>query len=95
MASDHSANGKAAQDYRPPVDNPRLALVFIFTTVTVDAIGIGIIIPVMPDLLIDVGSGTLAEAAIWGGILASALAVMQMLCGPLVGSLSDRFDRSC
>ena len=73
--------------------NKRLALLFIFVTVTVDAIGIGIIIPVMPDLLIDVSGATLADAAIWGGFLASVFAVMQMLCGPFVGSLSDRYGR--
>ena len=73
--------------------NKRLPLFFILCTVAIDAIGIGIIVPVMPDLLIEVGGGTLGEAAVWGGILATAFAVMQFLCGPTVGSLSDRFGR--
>lgn len=73
--------------------NKRLPLFFVLCTCAIDAIGIGIIVPVMPDLLIEVGGGTLGEAAVWGGVLATAFAVMQFLCGPTVGNLSDRFGR--
>jgi DHA1 family tetracycline resistance protein-like MFS transporter len=62
-------------------------------TVMIDAMGIGLIVPVMPDLIQDVGGGTLAEAAIWGGILSTTFAVMQFLFGPVMGGLSDRFGR--
>lgn len=55
--------------------------------------GIGLILPVMPDLLRELTGGTLAEAALWGGLLATAFAVMQFLCGPTLGALSDRFGR--
>jgi len=48
---------------------------------------------VMPDLIRDVGGGTLAQAAIWGGILSTTFAVMQFLFGPVVGGLSDRYGR--
>ena len=71
----------------------RLALAFILITVTLDSIGIGLIFPVMPDLLRAVTGGSLAEAAIWGGVLSTAFAVMQFACGPVVGNLSDRFGR--
>ena len=71
----------------------RAALVFILITVALDSIGIGLIFPVMPDLLRQVTGGSLAEAAVWGGLLAMSFAVMQFLCGPVVGSLSDRFGR--
>lgn len=71
----------------------RLPTIFILITVTIDAMGIGIIIPVMPDLIMDVEGGTLASAAVWGGILTSTFAVMQFLFGPLIGNLSDRFGR--
>lgn len=70
-----------------------LALAFILTTVTLDAIGIGLIFPVMPDLLEQVTGGTLAQTAIWGGMLATSFAVMQFLFGPIIGSLSDRYGR--
>ena len=71
----------------------RLPVIFILLTVMIDAIGIGLIIPVMPDLVQEVGGGTLAQAAIWGGILSTTFAVMQFLFGPVVGGLSDRFGR--
>lgn len=70
-----------------------LALTFILQTVLLDAIGIGLIFPVMPDLLTEVTGRSLADAALWGGVLATAFAVMQFLCGPLIGNLSDRFGR--
>ncbi len=58
-----------------------------------DAIGIGLIFPVMPDLMTDVTCGTLSQAAVWGGIITAAFAVMQFLFGPIIGNLSDRFGR--
>ncbi len=70
-----------------------LALTFILITVTLDAIGIGIIFPVMPDLIREVTGGSLAQAAVWGGTLATSFAVMQFLFGPIIGGLSDRFGR--
>ncbi|MDR7125695.1 TCR/Tet family MFS transporter [Pseudotabrizicola sp. 4114] len=72
---------------------PKLALTFILTTVTLDAIGIGLIFPVMPDLIRTVTGEDLAHAALWGGVLATSFAVMQFLFGPVLGSLSDRFGR--
>ena len=72
---------------------PRLALTFIVATVTIDAIGIGLIFPVMPQLIIDITGGTLAQAAVWGGLLSTSYAVMQFLFGPVLGSLSDRYGR--
>ncbi|MBI1415901.1 MAG: MFS transporter [Limimaricola sp.] len=71
----------------------RLPLTFIIITIAIDAIGIGLILPVMPDLIRDVHGGDLGNAAVWGGILATAFAVMQFLCGPTLGSLSDAFGR--
>lgn len=70
-----------------------LALTFILMTVTLDAIGIGLIFPVMPDLIEEVTGGTLSQAAVWGGLLSTSFAVMQFLFGPVIGSLSDRFGR--
>ncbi|MCU0900549.1 MAG: TCR/Tet family MFS transporter [Cypionkella sp.] len=73
--------------------SPKLALTFILATVTLDAIGIGLIFPVMPDLIREVTGEDLAHAALWGGVLATSFAVMQFLFGPILGSLSDRFGR--
>ena len=71
----------------------KLALAFILITITIDAIGIGLIFPVMPDLIESVTGGTLSQAAVWGGILSTSYAVMQFLFGPVIGSLSDRYGR--
>lgn len=70
-----------------------LPLLFILITVALDAIGIGLIFPVMPDLIREVSGTSLSEAAVWGGILATSFAVMQFLFGPVLGALSDRFGR--
>ena len=72
---------------------PRLAITFILATVALDAIGIGLIFPVMPDLMVEVTGESLGEAALWGGALTASFAVMQFLFGPIVGNLSDRFGR--
>jgi DHA1 family tetracycline resistance protein-like MFS transporter len=71
----------------------RLPVLFILITVMIDAMGIGLIIPVMPDLIRDVTGGDLSNAALWGGVLATVFAVMQFLFGPVIGNLSDRFGR--
>ena len=69
------------------------AVTFILITVTLDAMGIGLILPVMPDLIIDVRGSDIANAALWGGILSAVFAVMQFLFAPTLGNLSDRFGR--
>ncbi len=71
----------------------KMAMTFVLATVALDAIGIGLIFPVMPDLLTEVTGATLGQAAVWGGLLTASFAVMQFLCGPIVGNLSDRFGR--
>lgn len=71
----------------------RLPVLFILLSVMIDAMGIGLIIPVMPDLIQEVNGGTLANAAVWGGVLSTVFAVMQFTFGPMIGALSDRFGR--
>lgn len=71
----------------------RLPVLFILLTVMIDAMGIGLIMPVMPDLIREVQGGSLANAALWGGVLSTVFAVMQFAFGPMVGALSDRFGR--
>ncbi len=53
-----------------------LPLLFILITVAIDSMGIGLIMPVMPDLIREVTGGDLAQAALWGGVLATVYAVM-------------------
>ena len=72
---------------------PRLPILFILITVMIDAMGIGLIMPVMPELIQEVSGGTIASAAIWGGVLTTSFAAMQFLFGPMIGRLSDAYGR--
>lgn len=71
----------------------KFSVAFIMVTLTLDAIGFGLILPVMPLLLQEVSGGDIAQAALWAGILLGGFAVMQFLFGPVLGNLSDRFGR--
>lgn len=71
----------------------RRTTLFLFLTVMIDAMGIGLIMPVMPGLIRQVQGGGLADAALWGGVLATAFAFAQFLFSPLIGALSDRTGR--
>ncbi len=72
---------------------PKHALAFIFVTVLLDAIGFGIIMPVVPQLIMEVSGEPLSAAARYGGWLMLAYAAMQFLSAPVLGNLSDRFGR--
>ena len=73
------------------------ALAFILITILLDTIGLGIVIPVTPQLLLELsgnsGPGGLSEAATWGGWLGGGYALMQFIFAPIIGNLSDRFGR--
>ncbi len=69
------------------------AVLFIVVTMVIDAMSIGLIIPVMPDLLEEVGASDLSRAVLWGGVLSTTFAVMRFVFGPVLGGLSDRFGR--
>jgi DHA1 family tetracycline resistance protein-like MFS transporter len=69
------------------------AVGFIFITMLLDVIGIGIIIPVMPKLILHLQGGSLSEAAINGGWLLFAYSSMQFLFSPILGGLSDKYGR--
>lgn len=69
------------------------ALGFIFITLLIDVTGWGIIIPVMPRLIQELSGSGLSDASKYGGWLISSYAVMQFVCAPVVGALSDRFGR--
>ncbi|MER8309116.1 TCR/Tet family MFS transporter [Acinetobacter baumannii] len=67
------------------------SLFIIFATIALDAIGIGLIFPILPLLLQDMTHST--HIAIYMGILASLYAAMQFIFSPLLGALSDRWGR--
>src|SRR3954469_4133490 len=66
---------------------------FIFVTLLIDVIGIGIIIPVIPDLIETLTGEGLSEAAQYNGWLTFAYAFMQFFCSPILGALSDKYGR--
>lgn len=69
------------------------ALIFIFITILVDVIGLGVIIPVVPKLIEELTGEGLSEASRYGGWLVFSFAAMQFLFSPIMGGLSDRFGR--
>ena len=71
----------------------KAALFFIFITVLIDVIGLGIIIPVVPTLIIDLTGQTISNAAEYGGLLMFIYAGTQFVFAPMIGALSDRFGR--
>jgi DHA1 family tetracycline resistance protein-like MFS transporter len=71
----------------------RAALAFIFVTVVLDMLALGMIIPVLPGLIEDFMGGDTARAARIVGIFGSVWALMQFVSMPIMGGLSDRFGR--
>ena len=69
------------------------ALGFIFATALMDVIALGIIIPVLPNLIKDMAGGSTAEALHYVLIFSTTWAVMQFFASPVIGSLSDHFGR--
>ncbi len=69
------------------------ALAFVTITVLIDMLGLGLILPVLPKLLVELDGGTLSDAAINGGWLAFTYATTQLIFAPILGNLSDRYGR--
>ncbi|WOI52491.1 TCR/Tet family MFS transporter [Parvularcula sp. LCG005] len=69
------------------------ALLFVFLTVFMSMIGMGIIIPVMPELIMSLTGRSEADSAALNGYLLFVYAVMQFIMSPILGALSDRFGR--
>lgn len=69
------------------------ALSFIFVTVMLDTLSFGIVIPVLPQLIVQLIGGSIAKAAVWAGAFGTLYMLMQFVFSPLQGALSDRFGR--
>lgn len=69
------------------------AITFVFITVFLDMVGFGLIMPVLPALIQDVGQMTIADAAAIGGWMFFAFSLAQFLFGPTMGNLSDAYGR--
>jgi len=76
-----------------PAAPRRAALVFIFITVVLDMLALGMIVPVLPKLVVSFEGGDTARAAEVFGVFGTAWALMQFIFSPVLGALSDRFGR--
>jgi len=75
----------------PPVR--RAALAFIFVTVVLDVLALGVVIPVLPGLVKDFLHGDSGRAAEYFGLFGTVFALMQFVFAPVMGALSDQFGR--
>ena len=80
-----------SQTVQPPVR--KAATFFIFITVVLDALAMGIVIPVMPQLIASVGHVRLDDASTYVGLFGSSWALMQLVASPVQGALSDCYGR--
>jgi MFS transporter, DHA1 family, tetracycline resistance protein len=76
-----------------PAPPRRAALVFIFVTIVLDMLALGMIVPVLPKLVESFLGGDTARAAKMYGVFATVWALMQFLFSPVLGALSDRYGR--
>ncbi len=78
---------------QPSVPPRQAAVFFILVTVVLDMLSFGIIIPVLPKLVEEFLGGDTAQAAEIYGLMGTSWALMQFVCSPIQGALSDRFGR--
>ena len=71
----------------------RAAFAFIFVTVLLDMLALGVIVPVLPSLVVQFRGGDTASGAAIYGVFGSVWAAMQFIFSPVIGALSDRFGR--
>jgi DHA1 family tetracycline resistance protein-like MFS transporter len=71
----------------------RAAVAFIFITVLLDIMALGMVAPVLPKLVTEFLQQNTTWAAVTYGLFNAAFALLQFLFSPVVGSLSDRFGR--
>jgi DHA1 family tetracycline resistance protein-like MFS transporter len=72
---------------------PRSSSLFVFVTVLLDTLGIGLIIPIAPRLVASFLQDDLRSASRWLGVIFAIYSVMQFVFAPVLGGLSDRFGR--
>lgn len=71
----------------------RASIWVVFAIVLIDMLGFGIVMPVLPGLIMDLGRVPVDTAAVYAGWLGAGYAAMQFVFAPIIGSLSDRFGR--
>jgi len=71
----------------------RYGMAFIVITVMLDSVGFGIILPVTPQLIMELSGEPLSGTAYYIGWMWFAYAIMQFFFAPIIGNLSDHFGR--
>jgi DHA1 family tetracycline resistance protein-like MFS transporter len=71
----------------------RAAFIFVFITIVLDMLALGLVIPVLPKLVLQFTNGDHARAAEIYGVFSTVWALMQFFFSPVQGALSDRFGR--
>jgi MFS transporter, DHA1 family, tetracycline resistance protein len=77
----------------PPRAARTAAFGFIFGSALINAISFGIMIPILPNLIKQFVGGDTAAASEWNVLFSTVWGVMQFVCGPILGMLSDRYGR--
>ena len=93
MRSGCVSHGVVSSAPQSPNAPRRGALVFIFVTLLLDSLALGVSVPVFPKLVLAFQGGDTAGAATAFGAFGTVFALMQLVCAPLLGALSDRFGR--
>lgn len=75
------------------VKNRQAAISFIFITLMIDVTGLGLILPVLPKLILQLIDGDISDASRYGGLLTFTYAIIQFLFAPVLGGLSDQYGR--
>ena len=91
MSSNDTSHSSVDGEALPP---PRKsAIAFILFTLLIDIIGIGLVVPVLPELVKGFVGGNVSTAGFYVGVIAATYSLTQFICAPIVGALSDRFGR--
>lgn len=78
----------------PAIADPRRRMLpVVMMALFIDSMGLGIVIPVAPQLIMELSGRSLADAAPIGGWLTASYAIMQFVFAPILGNLSDRYGR--
>lgn len=80
-------------EIQPAMPPRKPALIFIFITLFLDVLGIGLVVPILPKLVESLDGGGVDHASYIYGWLVGLYALMQFLFAPILGNLSDRFGR--
>ncbi|WP_342722395.1 TCR/Tet family MFS transporter [Bradyrhizobium sp. B097] len=86
-------SGEAANGRTDAPQARGAAVIFIFVTILLDTLALGVVIPILPKLIESFVNNDTANAARIFGLFGTIWALMQFFCSPILGALSDRFGR--